>query len=54
MKIWGPCSSGPQMWVLSLWLAWPGLSGSENSGVMFTGTAGGGEDLQRKLIKRSK
>ena len=54
MKIWAPVSSGPWMWVLALWLAWPGLCGSENSGVMLTGTAGGGDDLQRKLTKLIK
>lgn len=49
-----PVSSSYWIWVLSLWLAWPGLSGSANSGVMLTGTAGGGEDLQRKLIRLIK
>ena len=56
MKIWGPCffRSLGVGFGSAAGLAWPGLSGSENSGVMLTGTAGGGDDLQRKFTKLIK
>lgn len=43
-----PTSPGSRVLVLSLWRAWPGVSGSENSGVTLTGTAGRGRILTEK------